>query len=68
MRCPSDVDRRLFNEMLDSVPADSTLRSSKRWRWWREFTFIITGNPSKTSGFKRGDEFILSCPLKIRGL
>lgn len=65
MRCPKDVRRADFEHMLSLAPKGAVLKSSKSDLWWREFRFKITGEPSRESGLRRGDEFLMCVTKKF---
>lgn len=64
MRCPPDVNKEHFEEMLKMAPEGAVLYSTEKAGIWRDFTFLMKGNPSKESCLKVGDPFVVSLPRK----
>jgi len=66
VKCPKDVDIDVFEGMLSTIPRGFVFTGSSRWLWWRNFTFVATGFPTKESGMKRGDIFETAVVCKWR--
>ena len=65
-RRPKDVSQHEYEHVMSLAPQGAVLTRTKRFRFWRDFYFLIEKEPSKESKLKRGDIFILSAPTVIR--
>ena len=72
MKCPKDISRDDFDEMLASVPKGFVLKSTHipKSRFvspmWREFVFFAEKEPKPGYNLKRGDTLTLSCVLLFK--
>jgi len=70
MKCPSDVRKEDFEDMIRSAPDGARLLKSERAShpiygrvWWRDFVFLLT--KPLTGKHKQGDIYRRTLPCKF---
>lgn len=61
--CPRDVTPEEHRSVINSAPDGAVLLGTKRFRYWRDYTFELT-RPCPEHGIKQGDKLILSAVCK----
>jgi hypothetical protein len=52
-------------QVFKIAPQGAVLQRTRRNRFWRDYIFLIEKKPSRISGLKLGDTFIVSAPTKF---
>ena len=64
MKCPRDVDRKCFDEMMECIPKGFVFMRSYRSSFSRHFVFKVKRKPKTPQEIPQGETFQTACPLK----